>query len=803
MLLHYIKIAFRNFRSNKVIFSGSLLTLCLGALCISLLFSYVNNEENMDSFYQSKEDIYLVTMKSSPKSDWTSIYRFAENEYPEVKNRTTLLSYKEDELKLKQGSNTFTPMGIVIDSSFFKVFDFNLNPGSIKGVANDNQAIILSEAFSKKIFGDKNPIGQVVDLEMSHYQGARTVKGVVKIPSNSSLKFQYLLPKGSHQLADRQFTRMGIDFIRVNNQFNQEVFNQKIKSTNNNVPRVHPTLTKSVTKVVRFQNLYLDKTYTSIVNRTHLNTGDEQNNTILKIIILVILLVSILNYSNLQIVNTHSVTKNIIISKINGALKKHIFHQKIVETFIIIIISAFIISLCYNSVSPIFNAFVKVNLAPSIWKIVLVNSAILGIIAFLGLVYPMIVVHRFSDVKNLKQNHSSQKIKGKQIIVIAQYSLAFVLLISSIVIDRQLQLMLHKDLGFSNDNIVRVKLFYEPTFDFGDKKPGAAERIRQAREKLRTIPQYINNQLASFSFVEKVAQGNSLLDPFTYDWKNKNDNSQLSSLHTLIITPSYLELFDLEVVDGRFFDKVKDQPRGNLMMLNEAAIKYWNITDINATRILGRGWGGKEGYQIVGVVKDFNFQHLSAKPKPLMMLYWADPDEDYFIKLNKNKIQEGLTQIEKLFKEINPTQTFKYSFLSDEINTLYLKEKRLSTIYMLFTIIALIISGIGLFTIALYDTRRRIKEIGIRKVNGATSTEIVIMLNKDFIKWVIIAFFIATPIALYTMSNWLQNFAYKTALSWWIFALAGLFTILISLLTVSWQSYNAAKNNPVESLRDD
>jgi putative ABC transport system permease protein len=171
--------------------------------------------------------------------------------------------------------------------------------------------------------------------------------------------------------------------------------------------------------------------------------------------------------------------------------------------------------------------------------------------------------------------------------------------------------------------------------------------------------------------------------------------------------------------------------------------------------------------------------------------------------LNKNKIQEGLTQIEKLFKEINPTQTFKYSFLSDEINTLYLKEKRLSTIYMLFTIIALIISGIGLFTIALYDTRRRIKEIGIRKVNGATSTEIVIMLNKDFIKWVIIAFFIATPIALYTMSNWLQNFAYKTALSWWIFALAGLFTILISLLTVSWQSYNAAKNNPVESLRDD
>jgi putative ABC transport system permease protein len=756
----------------------------------------------MDNFYKNKEDIYLLTMKSSPKSDWTSIRRFTEKEYPEVKNRTTLLNYKEDELKLKQGSNTYTPKGIVIDSSFFKVFNFTLNLGSIKGIAEDNEAIILSEAFSKSIFGDKNPIGQEVELKMRYYQGTRTVKGIIKIPSNSSLKFEYLLPKGSQKLAIRQFNRMGIDFIRVNDNFNKEEFNEKIKNINNNVPNFRPILTKSNTKAVNFQNLYLDKTYKSIVNRTHLNTGDKQNNNILKIIILVILLVSILNYSNLQIVNTHSVTKNIIISKVNGALKKHIFYQKMVETFIIIIISAFLITLFYNIISPTFNAFVKVNLAPPIWKILLVNSVILGVIAFLGLVYPMIVVHGFSDVKNLKQNHSSQKIKGKKIIVIAQYSLAFVLLISSIVIDRQLQLMLHKDLGFSSNNVVRAKLFYEPPFDRASRN-WSDERRKEEREKFTKIPQYINNQLSSFSSVEKIAQGNFLLDPFTYDWKNKGNNSQLNSLHTLIITPSYLEMFDLEVTNGRFFDKIKDKPRQNLMMLNEAAIKYWNITDISATRILGRGWGGKEGYQIVGVVKDFNFQHLSAKPKPLMMLYWADPDEDYFIKLNKNKIQEGLTQIEKLFKEINPSQTFKYSFLSDEINALYLKEKRLSTIYMLFTIIALVISAIGLFTIALYDTRRRIKEIGIRKVNGATSAEIVIMLNKDFIKWVIIAFFVATPIAYYAMNNWLQNFAYKTTLSWWIFALVGLFIIIISLLTVSWQSYYAARNNPVDSLRDD
>lgn len=203
------------------------------------------------------------------------------------------------------------------------------------------------------------------------------------------------------------------------------------------------------------------------------------------------------------------------------------------------------------------------------------------------------------------------------------------------------------------------------------------------------------------------------------------------------------------------------------------------------------------------MVKDFNYEHLSAKPKPLIMVYFEDPKAEYFIKFHKNKTQEGIQQIEALFKEVNPNQLFKYTFLSDEIATLYQKEKRLSTIYIIFTIIALLISAIGLFTIALYDTQKRIKEIGIRKVNGATTKEIMFILNKDFIKWVIIAFVIASPIAYYAMNNWLENFAYKTPLSLWVFALACVFTLIIALLTVSWQTYKAATQNPVKSLKDE
>src|SRR5690606_30284044 len=231
------------------------------------------------------------------------------------------------------------------------------------------------------------------------------------------------------------------------------------------------------------------------------------------------------------------------------------------------------------------------------------------------------------------------------------------------------------------------------------------------------------------------------------------------------------------------------------------------VEDISTTYMLNKYWDEQDGYQIIGVIKDFNNEHLSKKPQPLIMVYFGDPDididNDFFIQFKEGTTTDGLNFVENLFKEINPNETFSYTFLSDDIAALYDKEKRLSTIYILFTIIALLISAIGLFTIALYDTQRRIKEIGVRKVNGATVPEILFMLNKDFMKWVLLAFIIACPIAYYAIHKWLENFAYKTSLSWWVFVLAGVFTLIIALLTVSWQSYKAATQNPTESLRDE
>jgi putative ABC transport system permease protein len=211
--------------------------------------------------------------------------------------------------------------------------------------------------------------------------------------------------------------------------------------------------------------------------------------------------------------------------------------------------------------------------------------------------------------------------------------------------------------------------------------------------------------------------------------------------------------------------------------------------------------GDSTGYEIIGVVKDFNYQHLSGKPQPLFMVYFEDINSDFLIKFKDGSLKSGLQSVSRLFKEVNPGEDFSYSSLSDEIAAMYQKEKRLSQICFIFTIIALFITAIGIFVIAVYDVQRRTKEIGIRKVYGSRVVEIMFILNKDFVKLVLIAFIIACPIAWYATHKWLENFAYKTELSWWIFAAAGAVAVAIALLTVSVQSYKAAMRNPVEALR--
>ncbi|MFV0590638.1 MAG: ABC transporter permease [Draconibacterium sp.] len=795
MIIHYLKFALRNFNSNRLVFVGSLVTVLLSSLCISLLYTYINNELSMDDFHKREKDIYLLTIQQSAESQLEAIdaslfFGFNYKDYPGVENLTSVKKFPKGELVFKYGEKSISPEGIVADSTFFDIFDFKLKAGDRSTVLKEPDAAVFSESFAKRFFGDENPMGKVVRLT-GRVQRNYTVKGIAETPpSNSSVTFDFILPDHS-----AQFSRSGVNFILVNGGFNKTDFVEEIRDLGHK----HPQFKNSRMDVMAFDKIYNDDSGSSF-HGLFTKHGNPQNIYILFAIVAVIFVITLLNFSNLQIISINSSVKNIGISKISGAGRKHVFYQKLTEMGLLILLSAVLISGAFIFVLPYFNRIVGVELNPGAIHIFLLNLAVLLVLVFAAMIYPSVVYMRISVVRSLKnQILSGTKLAGRNVVATVQFSLSLILLMASIVVVKQLHLMLNKDLGFRAENIISTKLFHESPI-FGNDE----NRVTQ-REKALQNYEYVKNELSSASFVKSFTQGAPPINPYSMPWKLLGDDRDYASANFLAVTPDYAKTLNLKLLEGRFFEKGKDKDRETKIVINEAAKKYWGIEDISTARILNKYWSRTDkdggGFEIIGVVKDFNSEHLSVKPRPLAMMYFEDIEANFMIQLEEGAVQQGIEFVQKLFTEMNPGETFEYTFLTDDIAAMYQKEKRLSEIYILFTIIAYLISSIGLFAISLYDTRRRIKEIGVRKVNGARTAEVITLLNKDFIKWVVIAFLLATPIAWYAMHKWLENFAYKTTLSWWIFALAGVLALGIALLTVSWQSWRAATRNPVEALR--
>ncbi|MHA7110695.1 ABC transporter permease [Sunxiuqinia elliptica] len=795
MVRYYLKYTFRNFKSNRLVFAGSLVTILLSALCISLLYTYIHNELSMDNFHKREKDIFLLIIQQSPESqldaiDANSFFGFNYRDYPGIENLASVKKFAQGELLFKYDERSISPEGIVADSTFLEVFDFKLIVGDQSAVLKEPDAVVFTERLVKRFFGSENPMGKTVKLS-GRVQQNYTVKGIVETPPvNSSLNFDFILPEHS-----ASFNRSGGNFILVDDGFDKTGFVEQIK----NLGHQHPQFKNSRMDVMAFDKIYNDNSGASF-NGLFPKHGNPKNISILLVITAIIFVITLLNFSNLQIISINSSVKNIGINKISGASQKHIFYQKLTELGMLILSSAVIISVTFLLVLPHFNRIVGVELNPDFWQVLLLNLAILVAVVLASMIYPSVVFLRISLAKSLKnQVLSGNKLAGRNVVATIQFSLSLILLVASIVVVKQLHLMLNKDLGFHSANIITTRLFREQPF------PTNKEDWAVQREEAQKNFQYVVNELSTSSAIKSFTQGNSPINTHVMPWKLQGDTRDYTSANFLALTPDYMETLDLRLVEGRFFEKEKDKQRENKVVINEAAKKYWGIKDISSARVLNKYWSRSDdqnaGFEILGVVKDFNSEHLSVKPRPLVMMYFEDVEANFMIRFEEGTAKKGIQFVQKLFDELNPGEAFEYAFLSDDIEAMYRKEKRLSEIYIIFTCIAFLISSIGLFAISLYDTRCRVKEIGVRKVNGAKVREILAMLNKDFVKWVAIAFVIACPIAYYAMSKWLENFAYKTTLSWWIFALAGVLALGIALLTVSWQSWKAATRNPVEALR--
>jgi putative ABC transport system permease protein len=790
MLKYFLKLAIRNFQSNWLLFAGSIVTVSIGALCISLLFSYVNNELTMNEFHKHQKEIYMMEFQISPESQpdpfaASRVLKFNYKDYPELETLVSIMKYRKDEIKVSSGELSFSPEVLIADSTFFTLFDFKLLIGNKKTILSDPGTAIITEDYARKIFEGKDPIGQVIKVNANDIK-TYTIKGVIeKLPSNSSITFDMVLPSHSGS-----FNRSGADFLLVNKKFNQDGFEKKIENMGQSIFK------GSKVSVISFGDIYFHENHSFIFEFIFSRFGDKKNVYVLIFIMFVVFAITALNFCGFQVILINAEIKNIGLGKIMGIKKRGLIMQKAVEIMLLFLASSLVVTIAYRVVLPYFNSFTNVFLSPSVLEVIVLGIIIIIGLFALAMIYPAIIILKIPIIGSLKGKvFSSSFLLSQKSIVTLQYTLTIVCIIASIIIFRQVSLMLHKDMGFNSENVIRVGMYKEVPF------MGSEDDWKKKKANKQKSYQYLRNELASIPSIKNFVQGDGPLNPpALMSWKLKGGEKEFLSLKGLFVQPDYLKVLGMKLLEGRFFDEQKDKSGTNRLVINEAAKKYWGIKDIQKSRLQG-GESDSTGREIIGVVKDFNYQHLSGKPQPLVIVYFEDIRMGFLIKFREGSVQSGLQSVSKLFKEINPGEVFSYSFLSDEVAALHQKEKRLSEIYIIFTIIALLITAIGIFVIAIYDAQRRTKEIGIRKVNGARFGEITFMLNKDFVKLVFIAFIIACPIAWYAMNKWLRDFAYKTELSWWVFALGGGIALVIALLTVSWQSWRAATKNPVEALR--
>ncbi len=794
MILQNIKHAIRNFRANKLIFTGSILTAILCALSISLLSMYIGNEMSMDDFHKNKKDIYFFTEQRAKTTHPSltsphSYISFNYKNYPGIKELVSLSKYNKGDIAIKRNNKMYSTEAIATDSAFFKVFDFPILSKNKNILLTTSNSIVITEQLAHRLFGKENPLGKNLEVLVEDDRREFFVEAIIATPSsNSSIKFDLLFPDpmGYNYWGTG---RMGGEAIVVGKGFDKENFQKDIEKIGKN----HRNFSDTKIGIIPFEDIYFNSPDLETRNIFSAK-GDKNNLNILWGIIAIIFLISVFNFANLQVVNINSSLKNIGINKLFGASFLNISTQKITELFIMILIAIVLIIPLFQIALPWTNKLLGVELTPSLVHIFMLNFVILTLLVLSAMIYPFIIFLKVSVVNSFKQQIvSKRKLSGAKLLITAQFTLAIFLLIASFVIVKQLNMMLNKDIGFTTENIVKTKLMYFDRID-GEKNP---------RKRLFDKYSFIIDQLRKHSAIASFTQGYSPIKPFDFSWKVNGGDDEYITANTLVVEPQYLSVFDLKLKEGRFFDREKDYgKRGRTkVVVNEAAMKYWNINSIEDARLKNSSWYAEGGYEIIGVVKNFNNESLKTQIRPLVMLYMTYMDSDFLIKFHKGKEQEGLLFLKELYEKLNPLYTFDYTFVSDEVKAFYDREKRLSQIYVIFTFIAFFLSVISLFTIALYDTRKRTKEVGIRKVNGSTIKQVMLLLNKDFIKWVVIAFVIATPIAYYAMNKWLESFAYKTELSWWIFVLAGVSALAVALLTVTWQSWKAASRNPVEALR--
>jgi putative ABC transport system permease protein len=795
MTLNNLKIAFRKLKREKLYSAINIAGLSVALASCIMIFLFVQDEMKYDTFHDNSERIYRLLACNEDQTVRGAIHPMPllpaiSNELPEVKKAARMILFYKNKV-INTRENQYLTDLIYADSTFFDLFSFNLVKGNPDKALDDPMSAVLTKSTAQKMFGNENPIGKVIHLENQHNF---TITGIMNdFPEHSHFKSDIVISMPSlenvnHGISKSWRASNSNIYLLLKPNTNVKRLETKIREARN---RVKPGNMREINFMLQpMERIYL---HSSDVRWDYIEKGDYNTIRGLSIIALLVLLIACFNYMNLSTANFTKEAQTTAISKTLGAKRKHLFVKFYTESFILSFLAVWIAIIITELSLPLFEHFTGKELSVNFIHnptLLLSTLGLLILTVLMGGTYPALFLSNFKPLMTIKKMHFfSNPAKTKHGLwrkgfVVVQFTIATVLIIATIVVFQQIELVTEKKLGFNEEQVVIIN---------NPRDEKTHQRYDLFTELISSNPQVVSN---GGSFNTPGERINNHADIFEYGNKENKIHAGFN-----VITPEYFNVLNAHFKAGKNFND-KSHPDSSEIILNEQAVKKLALKN-PVGKLVRLGSDDAEPRKIVGVVE--NIQYASLREKIAPTAYFPDPGSKYniLVKLEKGNTNRALQYLKDKWNSVSSEWPFRYEFLNQKIDNVYKTEIKTIALIKIFTGLAIFLSCLGIFGFAGFSIKRRTKEIGIRKVNGATVLNIISLLNKDFIKWVLIACGLAVPIAYYLMKQWLQNYAYKTTLNWWLFTLAGLLTIAIAVFTISWQSWRAARQNPVNSLRDE
>ncbi|TLV01024.1 ABC transporter permease [Dyadobacter luticola] len=793
MFKNYIKIAVRNLIKSKTFSGINVLGLALGMACSLMIMLWIQDELSVDAFHANKDQLFRIYMKEyfSGKVQgviWTPgpLAEELKKSVPEIE-MTTPYEWPSNET-FSLGSKIHKQQTNAASADFFKMFSFKLLEGTPEAALKDPNSLAISRDMAELFFGSPQAaIGK--SIKFDNRKELMVTAVFENIGKNSTLKFD-CLRNWEGFVQDNEWAK-GWDstdpltFFKIRKDADPVKVQAKIKHLLDKYNRDGSKPFKTQLAMQPFHEYYLN----SNIKGDHMDGGRIEYVRLFSFVAVFILLIACINFMNLATARSAKRAKEVGVRKVVGAMRSMLVGQFMGEAILLSVLSVILAVLIVGLALPSFDTLTEKNIILPVSNISF-WGVLAGLLLITGLVagsYPAFFLSSLSPIRILKGGASSRLKFGtkstflRQGLVVFQFGLSIILIVGMIIIYKQVDYVQTKNLGYDRENLIYFPLEGDLTKNF-----------EVLQEELTQVPGVKDIS----SMTSNPASNGSGTEGISWPGSDPNDRVRFTPV---AVGYDFVKTMDLKLVDGRDFSRAF-KTDSLAVMINEAAAKAMGFKDPVGKEIK---WGDRT-VRIVGLLKDFHFQSLHSTIRPMIAnLQFQERRGSAIIRLRAGQTTQALAAIEKICKKLNPKYPFTYNFTDQEYARQYQSEQVVSKLSNYFAFLAIFISCLGLFGLATFTAEQRTKEIGVRKVLGASVAGIVALLSKDFLKLVAIAIIIASPLAWWLMNQWLQGFAYKIDIEWWMFALAGLLSVLIAIATVSFQSIKAALMNPVKSLRSE